>query len=155
MSKISLVILMIALLTFELLSCSNRPQGGLTPSPEPQRELPASPEPGKASVIGRVISINTSQPYFEAIIRLAEVFRNELGEGSYVLDAANSPFTTTDKNGYFIFQNIPPKEFVLVVGDPMTRYIILSENNGKPKVIKLAAGKITDLGLLKVDYDQK
>lgn len=118
-----------------------------------QQKAPPTPASGKANVTGRIISINTGEPYSDATVRLAEVYRNELGEGAYALDAALSPQTNTDDQGYFIFTDVDAREYVLLIGDPMTRYLIITDDSGKTQVFDCPADKVTDLGEFRIDYD--
>jgi hypothetical protein len=112
-----------------------------------------SPEAGKANVTGTVVSINTGEPYNRIIVRLAEIYRNEQGEGAYALDASFSPFAETDANGKFVFKNIEAREYVLVFGDPMTKYSIVTDETGSAKVWNIPSDKVTDLGEFKIDFD--
>lgn len=112
-----------------------------------------TPTTGKATASGRIVSINTGKPYQDATVRLAEIYRNEQGDGAYALDTATSPIAITDKNGYFIFSDIEPREYVLVIGDPMTRYVIISSESGEVNVFNCLPDKITELGEFKIDYD--
>jgi hypothetical protein len=106
------------------------------------------PELGKAMVTGKVISTISNQP-LKTAVWLAEVVRQ--GEqGAYVLDTASSPAIYTDENGIFLISNIIPGEYVLVVGDPESRYEIITESSGKVKVWNIPADQIYDVGELKV-----
>ena len=107
---------------------------------------PANPEEGKATVIGHVLSKDTGRPMANEIVRLAEVFR-EGDKGTFVFDIAFSPGTRTDKSGYFILENIPAMEYVLVIGDYYQAYDIIEEGStGIAKVWNAEAGKILDMG---------
>ena len=80
------------------------------------------------------------------IVRLAEVFR-EGDKGTFILDIAFSPGTRTDEAGYFILENIPAMEYVLVIGDYYQAYDIIEEGStGIAKVWNAEAGKILDMG---------
>ena len=68
-------------------------------------------------VTGFVRSDLTGERIPAMIVRLAEVFRNEAGDAAFVLDGAQSPGTLTDVEGRFIFQNVEPREYVLIVGN--------------------------------------
>ena len=114
----------------------------------------ATPTAGKANVSGRIVSIvNTGKPYIDATVRLAEVYRNELGEGAYALDAALNPQTVTDDQGNFVFTDIDPRAYVLIIGDPMTRYVIVADETGKAIVYSCLVDQVTNLGEHKIDFD--
>lgn len=112
------------------------------------------PETGKATVTGQVFSLKTNAPLGNTVVRLAEVHR-EGERGAFLLDTAFSPGDITDEQGYFIFENVEPGEFVLVVGnvEVYKGYVIIPEESGKPRVYEFEAGKIQDLGELTVDLE--
>lgn len=142
MIKHKSIIALILLFGF-LSSCSNIPEVKSIPTPSS----------GKAVASGRIVSINTGEPYVDATVRLAEIYRNEQGEGAYALDTATSPIAYTDEQGYFVFKDIEPREYVLVIGDPMTRYVILTSESGEVKVFNCPADMVTELGEFKIDFD--
>lgn len=113
----------------------------------------STPTADKAIITGRLINATDGKPMSGILVRLAEVYRNDAGEGSYVLDQALSPGTESDENGYYVFENLTPGEFVLVLGDPLVKHLIISEpNSEKAKVWKVEPGKILDIGELSVDF---
>ena len=115
-----------------------------------------TPEAGKATATGRLLSISTGKPYVDVIVRLAEVYQNDAGDRAFALDMAFSPIAFTDENGYFAFENIEAREYVFIVGDPMARSIIPTQNSDqKPKAWNFPADKITDMGVMSVDFDLK
>jgi hypothetical protein len=112
-----------------------------------------TPESGKATVAGRLFSSTNKKALTGTVVRLAEVYRQN-GEGAFLLDAAASPGTVTDQEGYFVFPNVDAKEYVLVVGDPMISYVIVSGSDGQAKVWKTESNKITNVGDIYVNYQQ-
>jgi len=122
-----------------------------TPPPVEPTEA-GQPETGKATVTGQVFSLKTDAPLGNTVVRLAEVHR-EGDRGAYLLDTAFSPGDITDEQGYFIFENVEPGEYVLVVGnvEVYKGYVIIPEDTGKPRVYEFEADKIQDVGELTVD----
>lgn len=115
-----------------------------------------TPESGKATVTGRLLSINSGEPYKDVIVRLAEVYQNEVGDRAFALDMAFSPIAFTDQDGYFVFENIEAREYVFIVGDPLARSIIPTQTSDqKPKAWSFPADQITNMGEIKVDFDLK
>lgn len=110
------------------------------------------PEAGKATVTGNVISSTTNEPLSDFIIRLAEVVRppEEQGGDIFILDQAFSPGTKTDSSGVFIFENIDPKEYVIVVGDIERTYEVVSGEDGLPMVWDAVSDEVTDFGEIRV-----
>jgi hypothetical protein len=111
-----------------------------------------SPESGKGSVSGVVYSNISNAPLKAVTVRLAEVVRQG-EEAAFVLDAAFSPGAVTDENGNFFFQNVDPKEYVLVVGnvEVYQGYEIMQEDDGSARVYLVEDGKVLDLGELRVN----
>lgn len=116
---------------------------------------PLQPEAGKATIIGRVISRSTESPFVNVPVRLAEVYRQEGGEeneGAFVLDDAFSPGALTDEYGRFIFKNVEPKEYVIVVGNvSASAYEIIPDPSGRARVWDIPADQVFDVGDLRVE----
>ncbi len=112
-----------------------------------------TPAPDAAVVYGRVVAADTKKP--QALVgmpvRLAQVFWNaDKSDGAFVLEGATSPSALIQEDGYFLFPNVVPADYVIVVGDPFGQNAIITEPNGKARVITLEAGKTLDLGKLEV-----
>jgi hypothetical protein len=112
------------------------------------------PEAAKATVTGKVFSTTLNQPYPKAAVWLAQVYRQG-EEGAYVLDAAASPAEYADENGVFVIANINPAEYVIVIGDPETDYVVIPDDTGRARVWKPEAGKVLDVGQLNVSLSPK
>jgi hypothetical protein len=95
------------------------------------------------------MSEKTGVPMADTLVRLAEVVRSG-DEGAYVLDQAFSPGARTDNDGYFIFENIPAMEYVLIVGDVQHSFKVIENEDKKPRVWNALADQILDVGVLKV-----
>ncbi len=109
---------------------------------------------GATSITGRLVYATTGQPYVTEPVSLAEVHYNEAGEGAFALNSRTSPHTSTDENGFFVFKDIPVRDYVMVTGDPMTRYLILNDlSTGKVKIWSPKADKILDAGELRFEYN--
>lgn len=111
---------------------------------------PAQPEAGMATVTGRVISEESGMPLAATVVRLAEVVRQE-EKGAYVLDVAFSPGTDSDGEGFFIFENVDPLEYVIVVGDVYDIYKVMADEDGKAKTWISVEDQILNIGELIVD----
>ncbi len=67
-----------------------------------------------------------------------------------MLNATSSPGTYADENGVFVFANVTPQEYVIVIGDPEGQNEVINDSAGKPKVWNIPADQIYDVGELKV-----
>jgi len=108
--------------------------------------MPSLPESGKATVTGRVMSNKTNEPIPQTIVRLAEVVRDDHGEGVYVLDQAFSPGAMTDETGIFLFENIDAIEYVIVVGNIESIHEIISDDSGIPRTWNAQPDDILQVG---------
>jgi hypothetical protein len=111
------------------------------------------PEAGKATVVGRVLSKQTGAPLTGTSVRLAEVTRQG-SEAIYVLDGANSPGAETGGDGSFVMANIVAREYVMVIGDPYAKYVVIPDETNRAKVWNAAADQVLDVGELRVDLSQ-
>ena len=145
---LTLFILLLALLS----ACNKTDFTSINPEVLVTATPPPSPQTGMATVVGRVMQIQ-GYPMANTIVRLADVARGAEGHGgAYILDTAHSPGTWTDKNGYFLFENIKAGEYVIVVGDVEDTgvYEIINETNGQAKIWNLPANDVTNVGSLTV-----
>ncbi|MDW8403657.1 carboxypeptidase regulatory-like domain-containing protein [Chloroflexus sp.] len=135
------------LLLFVVLTACSTAQP--TPTPASPFTVP-TPASGQAVVFGRVLSSITGQPIYRVRVAFAEVFRNE-ESAIYVDDAAFTPSAETDTAGRFVLPNLPPKEYVIVVGDPFGPNDIVRNPDGTPRIWKIEAGQQLDIGDVKVN----
>lgn len=155
MKFLPLCLLLIIVMT-TILACSSAqatPVSDGTPldSPlsSPFAKPVVTPAQGASAVTGVILSQENGQPLSGISVHLAEVFRQG-NEAAYILNTATSPSTVTDRAGQFAISNIPPREYVIVIGDPSARYAILTEPDGRAKVWSTQPGKILDIGIHRV-----
>jgi hypothetical protein len=113
--------------------------------------------PSKTAVVGKVNTSFTGKvkPLANTAVRLAKVFWNsDQSDGAYVLEGGTSPSTITNKNGEFVFENIEPADYVVVVGNAEGDFEIISAADGKAKIFKAEPDKILDIGTLDVKLRQ-
>jgi len=123
----------------------------VTPTLEPtQTKAAALPEEGMATVVGQVLDRETGESMQDTIVRLAEVHRDG-DDGAYVLDVAFSPGALTDKDGFFIFENVDAMEYVIVVGDVYNVYEVITGEEGTPATWVAGKNQVTDIGQIRVD----
>lgn len=120
-----------------------------SPLSSPLAKPVTTPAQDVAAVTGVILSQENGQPLSGISVHLAQVFRQG-NEAAYILNTATSPSTVTDRAGQFAISNIPPREYVIVIGDPSARYAILTEPDGRAKVWSTQPGKILDIGIHRV-----
>jgi hypothetical protein len=131
-------------------------------APESPLAAPESPLPTPVAVtakdtgvfIGKVVSkkLPGNPPMADTIVRLGNIFWNEdHTDGNFVIDGANSPGAYTAQDGTFVIANLPPGEYMVVVGDLIGINEVIKTPEGPTKVFTAEAGKLTNLGTLEVN----
>lgn len=110
----------------------------------------ASPAADRTTVTGQMVSLLDGQPFQTTLIRLA-VIHGEGVESIYVLNDSTSPGAYTDSNGVFVFENIDPGFYAVLITDSNGNYLTINETADKILTIEAVAGKITETGTIKVD----
>lgn len=106
----------------------------------------STPQSDFTTVTGVVISQRTNRPIVEVPVQLAGVYY-EGERGAFVLDTAKSPTTTTDGEGRFVFVDIVPQDYVIVIGNvEVNDYVILPEETGRAKIWTAVASQILETG---------
>lgn len=116
-------------------------------------EVPNVPQPpaGKSVVVGQVKTNTDQSPVGNQPVYLAQVYWDaEHTKAAFALDIARSPATTSDEQGFFILNDIPPAEYVLVVGDFYGENDVVKEANGDARVYKPDADKPLNVGVVQV-----
>lgn len=136
---------LIFIFLFIITSC----QSVFKPSNTNELFLPSS---GKSIIFGKLIYDN-NEPHAGLVVRLAEVYQDENGRGAFVLDDAHSPKTITDKNGVFTFNDIPPGEYVLFVGELNSNYEVISDINNTPIIYSVTSDEALELEPLIIEFE--
>lgn len=114
----------------------------------------AIPEPSPESSVINGRLTEQGKPVINATIYLADIRKDKTGEYQVAAySRSSSPRAYTDADGQFVFTNIPPGEYSLIL-DNIATYIVLMVPDGAPdeplKVVT-EAGKVVELGTL--DYE--
>lgn len=115
----------------------------IKPTPTKQAKLISS----MAGLKGQVVSASDNQPVSSTLVRLATVFWDEKHqEGAFVLDESASPGIVTDAKGEFLFVNIKPADYVIMIGETPTDKGVITNDDGSAKIYSVDAGEILDIG---------
>lgn len=123
----------------------------------PEPTIAVTPAPDKAVVIGQVVDEQTDQPIPHATIRLLEVYRDEAtGRAITSLDEALSPSEKSDENGYFVFENIPAREYTLAAKDQAEfggniTFLLEEDKENTAKILLFESGTVTNLGVVRLE----
>ena len=123
--------------------------GSATPAAAGPRQIP-TPSPDKAVVHGVIREIDTKKPLSEAQgidVFLAQVIRSPDGPSMSSLDKTTAPSTSPDQSGVFVFADVAPGEYAIVVASPLSELIGRSPKDlTKDIVITVTAGQTLDVG---------
>lgn len=115
-----------------------------TPGPIPQ---PSS----TTGVIVGTIKVN-NEPVPNLTVYLAEVLTDDVGiERVASYDRINSPRAFTNETGQFVFSNIEPGKYGLVLDTVISAYLLHKPQEETALIIAVEAGQQTDVEMLNYD----
>jgi hypothetical protein len=124
---------------------------------EARPPIPTS-QPGMGTVAGRLISSTTGAPLNREVIRLGEVecpedatVEDKRAECVWTLSNAFSPSTFTDENGFFTFNDVEPRDYVVIIGDMLGKNTKLADEDG-PFMWEATADEIVDIGEHRIEW---
>lgn len=106
--------------------------------------------PGVTTVSGMIIS-QDDKPIAGTPVHFAQVYRED-GSAAFLYDASNSPSVISGENGDFNITELTAGEYVIVVGDPMSTYSIVSDEDGTPRVFVVQGSEPLVLQEVTVKY---
>lgn len=110
-----------------------------------------TPEIGKSQIQGYLLLQHNSkkEPVKGTILYLAEVIVDSNGLESFVsMDRLHSPRTITNSDGFFVFNNVEPGRYGLVL-DVITNSFLLNDSKlNQPLIITVLDNQKVDLGKL-------
>ena len=115
-------------------------------------------EPKTGTVVGRLVSSTSGVPLNREIVRLGEVECPEGVEPTskrtqcvWTLSNAFSPSTFTDENGFFVFNDVEPRDYVVIIGDMIGKNTKIADDSG-PFMWEAVADEITDIGEFHIEW---
>lgn len=105
---------------------------------------------GPGTVHGMLVAAD-QKPIAGTAVHFAQVFRSE-DSAAFLYDAGNSPSVLSADDGTFSMANLEAGEYVVVIGDPMTNYQIITDDGTNPKVFVVQGGESLEIGPLAVTY---
>lgn len=125
------------------------PTGDPTPTqPEPTPITVPTPSQDLGIVTGTLLTSDPDQqPYLTDLYLGSTIPADKEGFPPMVsLSEATDPKAAQDKTGFFLFTNIKPGFYALIVWNPITSTVIQDEKKENYYVFEVKAGEVTDLG---------
>ncbi len=120
----------------------------------PSDQIPIRPQvaPTSGAIVGKLINSNTGLLASGVIIHLAKTLPLSPGPGHlFTFDMASAPRAQTKADGSFMFENIEPGEYGLLVWTPHeTSQVEYSDNPDEELIVAVEAGRVIDVGTVKV-----
>lgn len=113
-----------------------------TPSKPASVPTPARPDNGKGTVVGFVFDRDTNRRMTGVRLYLAD-----MSETAIMFQQNSSPSTSPDENGYFVFQNVNPGSYALILWTPQ-HAIVASQDDDSTIVVTVQPNTINDLNTL-------
>ena len=115
---------------------------------------PITPTVTLAPGMGRVSGILQvgSHPAKNALLYLAETIKDSAGIDSFAaMDRIRSPKAVADDQGRFVFLNVPPGNYGLILDVITSSYLLMKPDSEEVLLIEVSAEKQVDLGTLLYD----
>lgn len=123
------------------------PDGLVSEPPNTPRDLPQPS--GENAVIGGILIreiVDTGFiPLQPRTLSLAEVLHTDAGNPAYIREGTHSPQAELFPTGIFLFRDVPPGEYGLMVDVGFTKFPITSDD-GTPLILNIVGGQVLDLG---------
>jgi hypothetical protein len=126
---------------------------------EPATTAPATtltvptPSPDAGVIVGTIFSTKMNGPLPNMGVYLGEYMYMTPGPDYLVtIRQESSLHTFTDSQGRFVFENVPPGKYPILLWTPFSSHVIPDEKHEKELVVEITAGKVTDLDLIEVEW---
>lgn len=124
---------------------------GLPEPPDPERAIP-NPDSNTAAIGGvliREVGENGYLPVVPQALYLGKVLLNSAGEQALISQGSDSPQAQLFQTGVFIFSDVPPGTYGLVIDLGFSQFP-LTDESGVDLLIDVEGGKAYDLGQVMV-----
>ncbi len=123
----------------------------LQPTPTPTEKISyALPRPaqGKAVIGGVMMVENTETPMMSVELYLANHIGSTPDTPIYTLDPSSAPRAMTDNEGRFVFKDVPPGRYAIVVWNPFNSFLARNPQTGLEVIIDAQPDQVYDVGTL-------
>lgn len=139
-------ILRIILLLILLSGCQSN---GVVGNEENSELLLITPDPGKGIINGKLIESSSKEPY-EASLFLSKNLTADYPGYPPVISFSyqSNPRAAQDNEGNFVFKNIEPDKYVIVLYRPTGQDFIKDKDTGLPIMYELVENEVLNLGII-------
>lgn len=139
------------LLSITILSCQSHEENSSLQSvsePLATAEMVLQPAPGTSIITGMLKVEHTNQPMVGVELYLASHIGADESTPMYSLEPDSSPHTTVQDDGRFIFKDVPPGRYAIVIWNPFNSFLARDPVTGSELVIDVEANHVYDEGTL-------
>jgi hypothetical protein len=98
-------------------------------------------------VLGVLVKPGTDEPMSDQIVYLGGIVYSDKQKMPFVsLDQSASPRTATDDVGRFVFEDVPPGKYGLIVWTPVSSDLVSDPRTGETLILDVRAGDTIDVG---------
>ena len=151
--EILFVIILLALIMVRCISSPHSPQIFPLKSPfqsviTPVTQHLPQPAPGTGVILGMLKVENTNQPMVGIELYLAQHIGATQDTPIYKLDPDSAPHVITGGEGRFVFKDIPPGRYAIVIWTPFNSFLVRNPATGSELVIDVEPDRVYDVGIL-------
>jgi hypothetical protein len=108
------------------------------------------PDSELGAIIGRVDNAHQIWPNKPIFVYAAQYYGDGSGDGSFLLEPNLFPKTRVEAGGYFQINNMPPRQYVLIIG-PSAEGGLLVKGEEQVLVFNVIADQILEVGAISVN----
>jgi len=147
------VLLLILFASLIIARCTSSPQISPLESPLQSDNTPTPqqllrPAPGTGVIVGMLKVEHTSQPMVGVELYLAQHIGVTQDTPLYNLDPDNAPHAITGDDGRFVFKDVPPGRYAIVIWNPFNSFLARNPATGLELVIDVRSDQVYDVGIL-------
>lgn len=121
-----------------------QPAGGSEPTSVP----PPKPAPGTGIIIGVIKVEHTNLPMAGVELYLARHIGITPDTPMYSMEPDSAPHATVGDNGQFVFKDVPPGRYAIVVWNPLNSFLARDPATGRELVIDVQPDQVYNVGTL-------
>lgn len=115
---------------------------------EPTLVPPPKPAPGTGVIIGVIKVEHTNQPMAGVELYLARHIGATPDTPMYSMEPGSAPRAIVGDNGQFMFKDVPPGRYAIVVWNPMNSFLARDPATGRELVIDVQPDQVYNVGTL-------